>query len=167
MSYQEKSAWACVLSILVVFTPYFFVVFWYPLAHVGLFAITVALLVAMLVAFHTVNSITTAPIRKSGDVPAPDELDHIIELRAAKLAGIVLATVVLCWSIATMFGAPAQGVIAIASERAAGDLATSSSFAIPVSQALFWVHLLFAGFVVSNIAYYTAIVAGYRRLSNG
>ncbi len=167
MSFHEKSAWACVLSILVVFTPYFLVVFWYPMAHVGLFVITVALLVAMLVVFHIVNAIATASIRKTGDVLAPDELDHIIELRAAKLSGLVLATVVVSWSIAAMFGVPAQGVIAIVAENAAGAPVASSSFAIHVTQAMFWVHILFAGFVVANIAYYATIVAGYRRLSNG
>ena len=166
MGFQERNAWACGCSILVVFTPYFWLVFRYPMAHVGLFAIAVAALVALLVGFHIVNALATASIRKSGDVPAPDELDRIIELRAAKLAGIVLATVVLSWSLAAMVGVPVQGAANIASATAE-NAATASDFAIRVTKVMCWVHVLFAGFVTSNVAYYGSIIAGYRRLADG
>ena len=166
MGFQERNAWACGCSILVVFTPYFWLVFRYPMAHVGLFAIAVAALVALLVGFHVVNALATASIRKSGDVPKPDELDRIIELRAAKLAGIVLATVVLSWSMAAMVGVPAPGVANIAAGAAENEV-TATDFAMQVTRVMFWVHILFAGFVVSNVAYYGSIIAGYRRLADG
>lgn len=107
MGYRERNAWACGWSIVVVFTPYFGFVFSYPMAYFAMFAIAVFSLVAILIGFHIVNAIATASIRKSGDVPVPDELDRTIELRAAKLAGILLATAVLAWSIAAMVGVPA------------------------------------------------------------
>lgn len=166
MGYQEKNAWACGCSILVVFTPYFWLVFRYPMAHVALFALAVFGLAAILAGFHIVNALATASIRESGDVPPPDELDRMIELRAAKLAGIVLSIVVLSWSIAAMVGVPVQGVISNAAEASQGAV-TGSAFAIQVTKAMLWIHLLFAGFVISNVAYYGTIVAGYRRLANG
>jgi hypothetical protein len=166
MGYQEKNAWACGCSILVVFIPYFWFVLSHPMAYVGLFPIAVFGLVALLIAFHIVNAIATASIRTSGDVPVPDELDRTIELRAAMLAGIFLSMVVVSWTLAAMLGLPAAGVTNIAA--AAPERAVAASdFAIPVTKAMCWVHLLFAGFVIANIAYYGAIVVGYRRLANG
>ena len=40
-------------------------------------------------------------------------------------------------------------------------------FTISPVQALFWVNLLFAGFVVSNLIYYGKIIVSYRGISNG
>jgi len=166
MGFQERNGWACGCSILVVFTPYFWVVFRYPMVHVGLFAIAVAALVALLVGFHIVNALVTASIRNSGDAPAPDELDRMIELRAAKLAGMVLAMAVLSWSMATMVGVPVQGVANLVT--ATGEHAvTPPDFAIQVAKVMCWVHVLFAGFVISNVAYYGSIIVGYRRLADG
>ena len=39
MGYQERNAWACGCSILVVFTPYFWFVFSNPMAYVALFGV--------------------------------------------------------------------------------------------------------------------------------
>ncbi len=167
MSFHEKSAWACMCSIVLAFVPYFWIVFRFPMAFVGVFVLAVMVLVALLVAFHVVNSMATASIRNTGDVPSPDELDRLIELRAAKLSGIVLATIVIIWSLVVMFGVPAVGVAEISNENAAGMSVESSDFAIPVTQALFWVHLLFAGFVVANLTYYGSVIAGYRGMASG
>jgi hypothetical protein len=166
MGYQERNAWACVCSIVAVYTPYFWCIFRNPMAYVALFAIAVLCLVALLIGFHIVNSLATASIRKSGDVPDSDELDRAIELRAAKFAGILLATAVLSWSIAAMVGVPAAGVTNIAAANTDRSV-TVSDFAIQVPEAMRWIHLLFAGFVISNVAYYGAIVFGYRRLAHG
>jgi len=166
MGYQEKNAWACGCSVFVVFTPYFWFVFSNSMTYVALFAIAVSVLVALLIGFHIVNAIATASVRKSGDVPAPDELDQAIELRAARLAGLLLATAVLSWSMAAMVGVPAAGVTNIAAANA-DRVVTASDFAIGVPEAMRWIHMLFAGFVMSNIAYYGAIVFGYRRLTHG
>ena len=74
-------------SIVLAFVPYFWIVFRFPMAFVGVFVLAVVVLVALLVAFHVVNAMATASIRNTGDVPSPDELDRLIELRAAKLSG--------------------------------------------------------------------------------
>lgn len=166
MGFREKNAGICGLSILMVFTPYFWFVFPYPMAHVALFSIAVFCLVAILVGFHIVNAVATPSIRKSGDVPVADELDRFIEFRAAKSAGIVLAVAVLSWSIAAMVGVPIQGVAKVVASQSENPV-SELDFAIPVIKAMRWVHLLFAGFVLSNLVYYAKIVIGYRRLSNG
>lgn len=166
MGFQEKNAWACGCAILVVFTPYFWFVFSHPMSYVVLLAIAVIGLVGLLIGFHIVNSIATASIRKSGDVPERDELDQTIELRAAKLAGVLLAIAVVGWSIAAMVAFPAAGVTNIAAANADGAV-TASDFAIRLPDAMRWIHILFAGFVISNVAYYGAIVFGYRRLAHG
>lgn len=157
MSFHEKSAWACLISMVAVFVPYFWVVFHQPLAYLGLLVLAVIVQVVLLVVFHVVNALTTHSIRQRGDAPPQDELDRLIELRAAKLSGGVLAVVVAVWSLGALFG-----VLVIA-----GDGATGSHFTIPVLQTLVAIHLLFAGFVLANLAYYGSIVVGYRRLLHG
>ncbi len=167
MSFHEKSAWACLVSVVLVFVPYFVFVFQYPMAFVGLFVLAVVGLVALLTSFHVVNSLVTASIRKTGNTPPHDELDRTIELRAAKLSGIVLSVVVLAWSIIAMFGIPAAGVREVVNANEAGGVVSASQFAIPVLYVLTAIHLLFAGFVTANMTYYGTIVAGYRRLADG
>lgn len=166
MSYHEKSAWACMLAILLIFIPYFAIVLPHPMAFVGLFVLAVFGLVALLVGFQTLNAIFSPSIRRTGDTPALDELDRLIEFKAAKLSGFVLAFVVLAWTIAMMYLAPAVGVAEITKLEAAGQ-AQASNFSIPVNQAVFWLQILFAGFVTANIVYYGRIVASYRGMANG
>ncbi len=168
MGFHEKSAWACLVAVVLVFVPYFVMVFRYPLAFVGLFGLAVVGLIALLTIFHIVNSLVTASITTTGETPPPDELDRTIELRAAKLSGIVLGVVVVVWSIIAMYGAPTIGVLEIANvEAAVGVEKDASQFAIPMPSALTAIHMLFAGFVAANVAYYGTIVAGYRRLAHG
>lgn len=167
MSYHERNAWACLIAIVIVFVPYFAVVLPQPMAFVGLFVLAVLGLIALLVGFHAVNAIATAAIRQKGDAPALDELDRMIEFRAAKLSGLVLGGIVLAWSIGVMYGAPAVGVAEIATANAANAPVDASDFAIPVSNAVFWVQVLFAGFVAANATYFGRIVVGYRRMANG
>lgn len=131
------------------------------MAYVALFVIAVSALVALLIAFHIAN-----PMLSRSDMPVPDEMDRTIELRAAKLAGTLLATAVLGWSIAAMVGIPAAGVANIAAANT-DRAVTVSDFAIEVPEIMRWIHILIAGFVISNIAYYGAIVFGYRRLAHG
>lgn len=157
MNFHEKSAWACLLSIVVVYVPYFLLVFQYPIASIGFFVLAVVALSVLLTAFHIINAIVTPSMHKTGDAPAQDELDRMIELRAAKLSGIVLSVAVMAWCIIiAMFVLPALGI----SEQTA-------TFAIPVMQALTGIQLLFAGFVVANLVYYGTIVASYRRVIYG
>ncbi len=167
MSFHEKSAWVCFVSIGVVFAPYFGVVLRHPMAYVGLFGLAVIGLVVLLTLFHLVNALVTRSIRRSGEVPSLDELDRMVELRAAKTAGLVLAFVVVVWSLAAMIGIPAAGVSQRVHASATGESASAAGFVIPVAHAMTAVHLLFAGFVIANLVYYGRIVVAYRRLARG
>lgn len=162
MNFQEKSAWACFSAICFTFTPYFWVVLRHPQAFAGLFVLATIALVGILTVFHAINAATSRAIRASGKTPVADELDVVIELKATKLSAMVLGVVVLGWSVAAMYGFPANGVRALA-DATTGD----AVFAIPVSQALIWVHLLFAGFVLANLTYYGQIIFSYRRMLHG
>lgn len=166
MSFHEKNAWACLLSIVAIYVLYFWVVFRYPMAAVGLFVVAAVILAVVLAAFHIVNALATRSIRRTGDVPPLDELDRAIELRAAKLSGIVLAVAVMVWCMTAMYGVVAVGTRAVADAQA-GHAATPSGFVVPVLLVMTAIHALFAGFVIANIAYYASIVAGYRRLAHG
>lgn len=164
---SRKSAWVSLLSLVGVFVPYFVVVFQHPLAFVGLLAGAVIVLVVLLTGFHLVNAVATASIRKRGDVPPQDELDQLIDLRAARVAGVVLAFVVVAWFLIVAFGAPILGTNGNVSSIGLDPSAASSLVTISVWQALIAVHALFAGFVISNLVYYGAIIAGYRKLMDG
>ena len=78
-----------------------------------------------------------------------------------------MAVAVLFWSLAVMIGVPIEGVSNVAAVRQTEALVNETDFSIHVTTAMFWIHLLFAGFVLSNLVYYGKIVAGYRRISNG
>ena len=151
MSFHEKSAWACLVSIVFVYIPYFALVFQYPLAYVGLFPLAAVLLTVLLTAFYLVNAIVTPSIRKRGSSPAHDELDRVIELRAAKLSGFVLAFAVMTWCLLAMFLVPTLGIGQFAHVKLPDTLMAPSQFQVPMSQALTAIQLLFAGFVIANI----------------
>lgn len=167
LGYREKNAWICGLSILVVYTPYFYFVLRFPMSHVAFFFIAVLSLVLLLSCFHAINVIATKSIRDSGNFPKLDELDKVIELRASKWAGVVLSVAVLFWSLAAMMGVPIEEISNIAGQQQTEASVNESDFSIPVTKAMFWIHLLFGGFVLSNLVYYGKIIAGYRRLQNG
>ncbi len=88
-------------------------------------------------------------------------MDRAIELKAAKLSGILLAVLVMSWCLVAMVWALTVGV------KAASAVEAGAGLVIPLRQALIGVHLLFAGFVVANVVYYALIVASYRRLADG
>lgn len=166
MSFHEKSAWACLVSIVLVFVPYLAIVLQQPLAF-GLLAVAVIILAVILTAFHIVNAIVTRSIRETGDTPPHDELDRMIELRASKRAGVVLAVAVMGWCLGAMVLAPALASDALGSGATADIAPALSQLRVPVSQALIAIHLLFAGFIIANTVYYGSIVASYRRLAHG
>ena len=84
-----------------------------------------------------------------------------IELRAAKLSGFMLAFVVTAWTLTAMYAVPFLNL------QGNGGKADIDAWTISVPAALKAIHLLFAGFVFANIAYYGGIIAGYRELSVG
>lgn len=151
MNFQEKSAWACLLTILGIYTPYFLVVLREPLAGPGLFVAAAVGQAVLLTLFHIVNAMATRSMRASGRTPPADELDRAIEGSAARWAGFVLAFAVMAWILVTWFA-----VLVTAAPAVTG---------VPIHTALAAVHWLFAGFVLANVVYYGAIVAGHRRLA--
>jgi hypothetical protein len=167
MGFHEKSAWACLISIVLVYIAYFALVFQHPMAFVGLFPLAAIILAVLLTVFHIVNALVTRSIRQTGDVPPHDELDRMIELRAAKMSGIVLGVAVMVWCMFAMFVVPVIGVGELAHTKVPDAAAAPSQFRIPVSQALTAIQMLFAGFVIANVAYYGSIIAGYRRMADG
>jgi hypothetical protein len=167
MSVHERSAWACLLAITAVYVPYFWLVLRSPMAALGLFWVSAAGLVVLLVAFHVINAIATKSIRARGDYPPLDELDQVIELRAAKLAGFVLAFGVMTWILVTSFAAPVLGGGGVEAATLNADPPLPSAMTIPLMTAMVAIQCLFAGFVVANLAYYAGIVFGYRRIARG
>lgn len=156
MSFHQKSAWACLLSIVLVFTPYFYVVFQFPLSFVGLLPLAVIAISVLLTAFHIVNAVTNRAIRKSGHTPPRDELEKMIELKAAKWSGVVLAFAVATWCFFAMFAVLGLGI-----------RAENMAFQGSTSQILMAIQTLFAGFVIANMAYYGGIIIGYARPMHG
>jgi uncharacterized membrane protein len=170
MGFREKNAWICVVSILFVFTPYFYFSLQDPVEHLPIFFMTVLGLVFLLVVFHTINAIGTKSIRDSGNAPQLDELDKFIELQASKWGGIVLATLVLSWSVIAMVSIPVEPpseLSKVSSSRLAPATFEELDFKVSASQARFGINLLFAGFVFSSLVYYGKIIASYRGISNG
>lgn len=151
MSFHEKSAWACLISIALVYVPYFWLVFRFLMAAVGLFWVSTIALIALLVSFHIVN----ASIRVNGRIPPVDELDEKIELQAAKWAGLMLGAAILTWVLIAMYSIVAIG---------AGE-GLSSTRAVPMFTAMAAVQWLYAAFVLANAVYYGGIVFRYRRLA--
>jgi hypothetical protein len=166
MSFHEKSALACLISICCVYVPYFVLVFRFPMAALGLFWVSAIGLVVLLTVFHIVNAIATRSIRTSGDLPPVDELDQRIELKAAKWSGIILAFAVLTWILVVMYSIPVIGNSMVEQMRATGSAVSPESYTIPMFAAMTAVHWLFAGFVLANIVYYGGIVFGYRRIAS-
>src|SRR5262245_12129611 len=130
MSFHEKSAWACLVSIVLVFVPYLVVVLRYPASFFGLFPLAVLALIGLLTAFHMGNALATRSIRETGDTPPLDELDQLIELRAAKWSGLFLGAAVMMWCLTAMWAIPTL-------EIADANLALTA------------IHLLFAAFVAA------------------
>jgi hypothetical protein len=166
MSFHEKSAWACLVGICLVYVPYFSVVLRFPMAALGLFWLSAIGLVAILVVFHAVNAIATKSIRSLGEVPPIDELDQRIEQKAAKWAGFVLSVGVMTWILITMYSEPVIGGSALEQAKLAGYEISPMHYSIHVFSAIVAIHWLFAGFVIANVAYYGGIVLGYRRLAS-
>lgn len=154
MSFHEKSAWACLISLAVVYVPYFWLVLRFPMAAIGLFWVSTLVLAVLLTAFHVVNALATRSIR-SGRMDPVDELDERIELQAAKWAGLILGIAILTWVIIAMCSIVEMGA-------GAGLAATT---AVPKLTAMAAVQWLFASFVLANAVYYGAIVFRYRRLA--
>jgi hypothetical protein len=161
MGFQERNAWACLVINGLIFGPYFFRVWREPELYLGHFIGALISLCILLVGFQIANALLTPEIRKTGDPPRPDERDRGIEWRAAKASGLVLGFCVVGWLVSTMVGLQMVGT-----RYLPGSEVTSSSpvtWQFSAKMILQSTHMLFAGFVFSNLVYYAAIVWGYRR----
>lgn len=150
MSFREKSAWASLASLLIVYVPYFAIVLSRPRISVVLAAFIVAVVVQviLLVLAHVVFAVSSSEVRTRGERPRRDERDIAIELRSFKTSSLILGGGVMIWCFAALAGTAL---------RRGTNLATED--------AVFACQVLFAGFVLANLAYYATQVIGYRRTS--
>lgn len=150
MSFREKSAWASLISLLIVYLVYFSIVFSGVSTRVALATLAAAVVIhlALLIAAHTVFAISSQEVLQRGDEPPRDERDVAIDLRSFRASSYVLGTGVLLWCLAVFVGIAGTGITDVA-----------------VQDAMTACQLLFAGFVVANLTYYTVQVTGYRRTS--
>lgn len=163
MTFYEKNAWFCFFALLIVYVPYFAYSFVDPSASFPLYFAAVAMLMIVLALFHAANAVFSPRSRKTGPNPPKDERDAGIEINSAKFAGIVLSVVVTFWIFAALIGLAA--LISHAMPLRAEPMKNLASVKIPVIPVLIGFHVLFAGFVVANLAYYASIIRGYRRCS--
>lgn len=149
MSFHEKSAWASLISMLVVYLVYFSIAF----SGVGVFFVIFALIAAVIIQVslfagaQILIAIFTREIKEKGDVPPRDERDRGIELRSTRVSSYVLGTAVALWCIAAFI------------------LIAMSGGSVTARAAMTACQILFAGFVLASVAYYAMQVAGYRRTS--
>lgn len=165
MSFHEKNAWACLVSVLIVYIPYFLYVSQEPVASIILFVVAVIFLAVLLTLFHALNAVFSSRIRRTGDTPKRDERDRYFELKAARLSGTVLGFCVIVWCINAMMGIPLKGLRNAFLEGAEDSPVDISDFSIPAMEAIWWVQLLFACFVFANVVYYASMIFSYRRHS--
>jgi len=150
MSYREKSAWASLISLIIVYLAYFSIVF-SDFGHVvTLLALGAAVLihVTALSGTHLILALSTREVRESGDEPPRDERDVSVDLRSFRASSYVLGTAVMLWCMAAFAGIVMSGIEDVRIEN-----------------AMMACQVLFAGFVLANITYYATQVVGYRRMS--
>jgi hypothetical protein len=144
MSFREKSAWACALTTLVVFSPYFYYIL-YLNAHERLnggsvlwaFIVVVMIQAAMNIAAHIIFGIQTRREPK-------DERDLTIEFRSFRNAYLVLA----CSALMLMMG------VLVTATGIPGDAVAK---AVAVSQ------IFFSAFVLAEVVKYLTQAISYRR----
>ncbi|MBR31995.1 MAG: hypothetical protein CMN77_11820 [Spirochaetaceae bacterium] len=165
MSFQEKNAWACLLAILAAYIPYFSFSLREPIPSVVPvvpLVTAVVFLVILQIVFHALNTIFSKQMGGVGQQPKPDEREQYIDLKASKIAGFVLAIWVVVWCINAMLLLP---FVEVATPATNASLASTGNSLASISGtvALWWVNLLFAGFVFTNAVHYATLIFFYRR----
>ncbi len=94
LSFQEKSTWISLFSLLIPYSYYFYRVFATPVSEaemVTLFILAVVVIVIIQIVLHVAVAIANTRDALHGG----DERDELFELKAARIASVVLATGVL------------------------------------------------------------------------
>ena len=162
MNYHEKSAWVCAICILAVYAPYFVFVWFQPEFYFALFIAATVGIIVLMAGFHSAIALSTRNVLESGDTPPRDEMDQAIESRAAKISGVLLGAFVMLWCFNAFILIPANAFEV--NEKVVDDPSLIQTMTLPMGKVVFAVHVLFAGFVISNLVYYGSIIFGYRRL---
>ena len=145
LSFREKSLWASLIAILVVFSPYFAINFSHLLTGdpeisdtfvaIGTFVAAVLFLVVIMVVLHILIALSTR-------YEDEDERDRFIELTATRNAHWVLSVGV--WVTLAAPGASAIGWL-------------------PPMSTLLFAHLIFAAFVLAEVVGIVSQLIQYRR----
>ena len=91
LSFQEKSTWISLFSLLIAYSYYFYRVFATPVSEsetFTLFILAVVVIVIIQIVLHIVVAIFNARDAQQGS----DERDKLFELRATRIASVVLAS---------------------------------------------------------------------------
>ena len=163
MSFQEKNAWACLLAILVVYIPYFSFTLREPAPSIVPFIAAVVFLVVLLIVFYALNATVSKQIKGIDPQPKPDEREQYIDLKASKIAGFVLAVWVIVWCVNAMLLLPFVEFSTPATNASLDSTTSISLVSISGIVAIWWVNLLFAGFIFANTVHYATLIFFYRR----
>jgi len=106
MSFREKSAWACLVSTLVVFVPYFINIARLQAAGVLEMGAIVGLLVAAIFFQAVLTAAATILVAIRSGTETMDERDRAIELRSFRNAYFVLAVSLVTAICGMIFAAP-------------------------------------------------------------
>ena len=106
MSYHEKSAWITLVPILLVFVPYFLLVYLMPPVALPALIVAIVCLVVLLAILHTMLALSMRKVWETGDEPKRDEMENRFDQTALKIAGYFLSVVVLLWCLNALVGIP-------------------------------------------------------------
>jgi len=160
MTTHEKSAWVSVGALIVLYVPYFIDVNAHPMESLYRFWVVAMGMAVIMVLFHATDAIIHVIQRRSGAVQLIDELDRVIQQKATTVAGAMLSSVIVVWIIVMMYALPVLGISVV--ETTSDDVLTHVAW--PIEQVMRAIQWLFAGFVVSNIVFYVAVIVQYRRI---
>ena len=165
MSYHEKSAWITLVPILLVFVPYFSLVYLIPPVALPALIVAVVSLVVLLAILHTILALSMRRVWQTGDEPPRDEMEKRFDQTALKIAGYFLSVVVLLWCLNVLVGIPILAIRGLSMTNQNVVQVDLSQLSIPAVHALNAVQLLFAGFVLANVVYYVSLIVCYRRVA--
>jgi len=147
MSFREKSLWACLLSLIVIYAVYFVIAFQMNRAGAGS-GLRVAVLFSGAVVAQVVSLIVAHAVFAAKSQPEPtDERDLAIELRSLRYSHVVLSVGVML----SILGLVARGVF----PETGGTALPLTPFALG--------HALLLAFVIAEATNYGAQVFFYRR----